>query len=36
MLKIFGKFGFKPTTRRDPQIVHLALRLADGQERSAV
>jgi RimJ/RimL family protein N-acetyltransferase len=28
MLKVFGKFGFKPAARRDPQIVHLALRLA--------
>ena len=28
MLKVFAKFGFKPTTRRDPQIVHLVLSLA--------
>ena len=28
MLKVFEKFGFKPATRRDPQIVHLMLRLA--------
>ncbi|WP_456662197.1 N-acetyltransferase family protein [Bradyrhizobium sp. LB13.1] len=28
MLKIFGRFGFKPATRRDPQTVHLALQLA--------
>jgi ribosomal protein S18 acetylase RimI-like enzyme len=27
MLKVFGKFGFKPTTRRDPQTVHLVLEL---------
>jgi RimJ/RimL family protein N-acetyltransferase len=28
MLNVFGKFGFKPATRQDPQTVHLALRLA--------
>jgi ribosomal protein S18 acetylase RimI-like enzyme len=28
MLKIFGKFGFRPVPRRDPQIVHLMLNLA--------
>jgi RimJ/RimL family protein N-acetyltransferase len=28
MLNVFGKFGFKPAARRDPQIIHLALRLA--------
>lgn len=28
MLNIFRKFGFRPTNRRDPQIVHLALPLA--------
>jgi len=27
MLKVFGKFGFKPATRRDPQTVHLVLEL---------
>lgn len=27
MLKVFGKFGFKPDPRRDPQTVHLALKL---------
>lgn len=27
MLKVFGKFGFKPAPRRDPQIVHLVLDL---------
>jgi RimJ/RimL family protein N-acetyltransferase len=27
MLKVFGKFGFKPAPRRDPQTVHLALTL---------
>jgi ribosomal protein S18 acetylase RimI-like enzyme len=28
MLNVFGKFGFKPAAKRDPQTVHLALRLA--------
>jgi ribosomal protein S18 acetylase RimI-like enzyme len=28
MLKVFGKFGFSPASRRDPQTVHLALKLA--------
>lgn len=28
MLNIFRKSGFKPTSRRDPQTVHLALQLA--------
>jgi RimJ/RimL family protein N-acetyltransferase len=28
MLKVFGKFGFKPVSRRDPQTVHLVLKLA--------
>ena len=27
MLKVFGKFGFKPASRRDPQTVHLAMKL---------
>ena len=27
MLKVFGKFGFKPGSRKDPQTVHLVLRL---------
>ena len=27
MLKVFGKFGFKPAPRRDPQTVHLVLKL---------
>ncbi|MBR0827586.1 GNAT family N-acetyltransferase [Bradyrhizobium manausense] len=27
MLSVFGKFGFKPAARRDPQTVHLALKL---------
>jgi RimJ/RimL family protein N-acetyltransferase len=27
MLKVFGKFSFKPASRRDPQTVHLALKL---------
>jgi ribosomal protein S18 acetylase RimI-like enzyme len=28
MLKVFGKFGFKAASRRDPQTVHLVLKLA--------
>jgi ribosomal protein S18 acetylase RimI-like enzyme len=28
MLRVFGKFGFMPGPRRDPQTVHLALTLA--------
>jgi len=28
MLKVFGKFGFRPGSRRDPQTVHLELKLA--------
>jgi RimJ/RimL family protein N-acetyltransferase len=28
MLNVFGKSGFKPAAQRDPQTVHLALRLA--------
>jgi GNAT superfamily N-acetyltransferase len=27
MLAVFGKFGFRPAARSDPQTVHLALRL---------
>lgn len=27
MLKVFGKFGFRPGSRRDPQTVHLVLKL---------
>jgi RimJ/RimL family protein N-acetyltransferase len=27
MLKVFGKFGFSPVPRRDPQTVHLVLEL---------
>jgi ribosomal protein S18 acetylase RimI-like enzyme len=27
MRKVFEKFGFKPTRRRDPQTVHLVLKL---------
>jgi RimJ/RimL family protein N-acetyltransferase len=27
MLKVFGKFGFRPAPRRDPQTVHLVLKL---------
>jgi RimJ/RimL family protein N-acetyltransferase len=28
MLKVFGKCGFRPDPRRDPQTVHLVLKLA--------
>ena len=28
MIKVFGKFGFSPAPRRDPQILHLARKLA--------
>lgn len=28
MLKVFGKFGFQPGPRRDPQTVHLVAKLA--------
>ena len=28
MLKVFGKFGFRPAARRDPQTIHLELKLA--------
>jgi RimJ/RimL family protein N-acetyltransferase len=28
MLRVFGKFGFEPVSRRDPQAVHLQLKLA--------
>src|SRR6201986_2857634 len=28
MIKVFGKFGFSPGPRRDPQVIHLALKLA--------
>jgi RimJ/RimL family protein N-acetyltransferase len=27
MLKVFGKVGFRPTARRDPQTIHLELKL---------
>ena len=27
MLKVFGKFGFRPAARRDPQTIHLVLKL---------
>jgi RimJ/RimL family protein N-acetyltransferase len=27
MIKVFGKFGFKPTARRDPQTLHLVRKL---------
>jgi ribosomal protein S18 acetylase RimI-like enzyme len=27
MLKVFRKFGFLPGSQRDPQVVHLALKL---------
>lgn len=29
MLRVFGKFGFRPAARRDPQTVHLVLKLAE-------
>ena len=29
MLKVFGKFGFTPAPRRDPQTVHLVLKLGE-------
>ena len=28
MIKVFGKFGFSPAARRDPQILHLVRKLA--------
>lgn len=28
MLKVFKKFGFQPGSKREPQVVHLALQLA--------
>jgi len=28
MLKVFRKFGFRPGSKRDPQVVHLVLQLA--------
>jgi RimJ/RimL family protein N-acetyltransferase len=28
MLKVFRKFGFRPGSKREPQVVHLALQLA--------
>jgi RimJ/RimL family protein N-acetyltransferase len=28
MLKLFKKFGFRPGTRREPQVIHLCLQLA--------
>jgi GNAT superfamily N-acetyltransferase len=28
MLKVFGKFGFRPGSHRDPRTVHLELKLA--------
>jgi RimJ/RimL family protein N-acetyltransferase len=27
MIKVFGKFGFRPAARRDPQTLHLVLKL---------
>jgi len=30
MLKVFGKYGFKPVPRHDPQTVHLVLKLVCG------
>ena len=28
MIKVFGKFGFRPGSRRDPQVIHLSLKFA--------
>jgi GNAT superfamily N-acetyltransferase len=28
MIKVFGKFGFRPAPRRDPQVLHLVRKLA--------
>jgi ribosomal protein S18 acetylase RimI-like enzyme len=28
MIKVFGKFGFSPAPRRDPQTLHLVRKLA--------
>jgi GNAT superfamily N-acetyltransferase len=28
MLSVFGKFGFRPAPRRDPQTIHLVLKLS--------
>ena len=28
MLKVFKKFGFRPASKREPQVVHLALQFA--------
>jgi RimJ/RimL family protein N-acetyltransferase len=28
MLKVFKKFGFRPGSKREPQVIHLALQLA--------
>jgi ribosomal protein S18 acetylase RimI-like enzyme len=28
MIKVFRKFGFSPASRLDPQVIHLALKLA--------
>src|SRR6266849_3451411 len=28
MIKVFGKFGFRPVARRDPQTLHLVRKLA--------
>ncbi|TMK48190.1 MAG: GNAT family N-acetyltransferase [Alphaproteobacteria bacterium] len=27
MLKVFGKFGFRPSSKREPQVRHLTMRL---------
>ena len=31
MIKVFGKYGFRPAPRRDPQTVHLELKLGSGK-----
>ena len=28
MLKVFKKFGFRPASKREPQVIHLTLQLA--------
>jgi RimJ/RimL family protein N-acetyltransferase len=28
MLKVFSKFGFRPSSKREPQVIHLTMQLA--------
>jgi RimJ/RimL family protein N-acetyltransferase len=28
MLKVFKKFGFRPGSKREPQVIHLTMQLA--------